>query len=350
MQLTPSYVVTIDSMIRALITSNWQRVAKEAAQVRRIMKVRPSTTRRELLTWLLDTVGIYPEGQGGNIRFDDMAAIEYEIDNLNVGSGLRLTTNEIEDNQLKDYPQVGAMDFAQKWARDRGAEGAYYARNLLFQLIKNGGTALAYDGQPYFSASHPVNPVGPSQGTYSNIITGVPINITPTGTAPQSTYMDALIIQSRNFASALATIASLNFGSFGGTIPRMLKPKIVVAPAALAFTVNQLVGGGGFLTSGMPAEFIAQTDNILRNYAFEEPIIAPELDAISTSNYYIGCEDVLSDEVGAFIFSERKPFELRGYPDTASAQTNRADMWEWTFKGRNVGAYGHPYLFFKCTP
>ena len=344
MEVNPQYIVTIDSTIKAAITSNWQRVTKYAPEVNGVIKKRPSSTRRELITWILDTAGIYPQGVGGNRRYDDMLAIAYEIDNLNVGSGLELTTNEIEDNQLANNPEVGALDYAQKWGRDRGAEAAYFMRKIMFQLIAAGTTATGYDGVPFFSASHPVTPGVASDGTYSNIITGVPISVTPTGSAPQSTQLDGLILSQINFASALAYIAGLTFR--GGT-PRFLKPATLIVPTQLAYTANQLIGGGGFLTSGPAADVMAQTTNVLGNYQFNKPIIAPELNGDPT-HYYIAVEDVLSDEIGALVFSERKPFELRGYPDASSAAQNLSKVWKWDFDGRNVGAYGHPYLLFKC--
>lgn len=338
MQLSPQYIVSIDSMIKALITSNWQRVAAEAQEFGRIMKVRPSTTRRELLTWILDTTGLYPQGQGGNHRYDDMGAVEFEIDNTDVGAALELTTNEIEDNQLARDPKIGAMDYAQKWARDRGAEAAYFPRKGLFNLILAGQTALGYDGLPFFSSQHPVNPLAPTGAVFSNIITGVGIG--------GATTVDGLVAASANFATALSKIRAQKFIN---NTPRFLKPTIVVAPTALEYSVNQLIGGGGLLSGGSPAaDVIAQTTNVLGKWGFQKPIIAPELDGDPTS-YYIGVEDTLSDELGAFIFSDRKPFELRGYPDASSAALNRSKMWEWTFDGRNAFQYGHSYLFYRCT-
>lgn len=351
MQVTPQYIVSIDSMIKTLITSNWQRIANESGDWGRLMKTRPSSTRRELMTFIADTAGIYPQGQGGDVRIDDMSAVEMEVDNVNQGAGLEFTTNELEDNQLARQEKIGAMDYAQKWARDRGAEAAsfpLYGLTGLITATSFGGqpVPLAYDGAAFYGPHH-IDPSANSGPTYTNIITGVGIQITPSGTAPQSTYLDAVILAQRNFASACAQIRAQKF--INGK-SRRLRPAIVVAPAALEYSVNQFIGGGGILSGGSPAaETIGQTSNVMKKWGFQEPIILPELDAISTSTYYIGVEDMVSDELGAFIFSDRKPFELRGYPDASSAELNRSDKWEWSFKGRNAFAYGHPYMFYQCT-
>ena len=277
MQVNPQYIVTIDSMIKTLITSNWQRIAAEAGAWGRLMKTRPSSTRRELFTWITDTAGIYPQGQGGDVRIDDMSAVEMEIDNVNQGAGLEFTTNELEDNQLARDAKIGAMDYAQKWARDRGAEAATFPLYGLIGLITGtsfGGAPvpLAYDGSAYFG-THYVDPSATSGPTYSNIITSVGINITPSGTAPQSTYLDAVILAQRNFASACAQIRAQKF--INGK-SRRLHPAIVVAPAALEYSVNQFIGGGGVLSGGSPAaKTIGQTSNVLRKWGFQEPIILP---------------------------------------------------------------------------
>lgn len=341
MEVTPEYILDINTELSAIITSNWQRVTAEEDAWGRIMKLRPSSSKQEILTWILDTAGIYPQGNGGNIRFDDMAAISTELVNNDFGSGLKLTTNEIEDNQLADKPTVGAMDFAKKWASDRGFESAYFPRKQLFSLIANGNSALAYDGLSFFNSAHPVDPSRPAGPTYSNIITNV--GLQPTVSNPPDN-INALVQASTNFAKALSTIAAQTFTIAG--IPRFLKPKIVACPTTLTYVVRQMIGMAGGASG---ANLLATTSNVFGSYEFEAPISAPELNALSTSTYYIGCEDIISDELGAFIYSERKAFELQGYPDTQSAAQNRSNIWEWHLKGRNGTLYGNPYLFYQCT-
>ena len=74
-----------------------------------------------------------------------------------------------------------------------------------------------------------------------------------------------------------------------------------------------------------------------------------QLNATSSTTYYIGVRDILADELGAFVMSEREAFNLEGYPDTTSAAQNRKKEWEWNFHGRYGFLTGHPYLMFKCT-
>lgn len=331
MKVTPSFLVSFETRISGLITTNWDRVIANLSWDR-LMKTRPSSTKVELLTWLLETAKIYDEGNGGQTRFDDMVAATHQYENFNAGVGLRLTKNEIEDNQLKDNPTVGALDYAGTWAKQVGAASAYWPQQKLVDLITNGKTLGSYDGVPFFSASHPVNPATPSSAVYSNIISAKPINAAPT-----TTEVDALVTAQKNFASALASVRSQKF--ING-VPRYLMPSVVVGPTALAYRLAQLTGG----------DLLSQSTNVLPNeYSFSAPLILPELDA-EPDVYYIGCTDMMADELGAFVFSEREPFSLRTYSPMDEAALNRLDQFEWTLKGRNTALYGHPYLFFRVEP
>lgn len=339
MEFSPEYLVEIDGLIKSLYTSNYDRLLLELAgdgDWSRIMKLRPFDSKRELLTWILDTAGIYPEGEGGQTRFDDMVAVSYEVEVENLGAGLELTTNEIEDNQLKDKPEVGALDFAMKWSKDRAAEAVYHPRENLFSLITNGtaATSVSYDNVPFFSAAHPIDPNNPSGATYSNIITGVPINAATTGGQSEQ---DALLIAGRNFAKARSAVRTQRFI---GNKPRMLRPNIVVCPTQLEFRVNQLMGAG----------MMAATSNIIQqNYKFDAPFVAPELDD-EPDVYYLGVQDMMADELGPFIFNNRKDFQIIGYPNVQSVAQMQQDLWKWLQKGRRGYVYGHPYLFYRCTP
>jgi hypothetical protein len=340
MEVSPNLIVDINTELDFIYTSNWQRVMKHAGAWSRIMKRRPGKGKRELITWLLDTGGIYPQGDGGNTRMDDMTAQTTEIDVSDFGAALELTSNEINDNQWAKDPSISAMDYAKKWARDHGAAAAYFPRGQLFTnliLAASGAGATTYDGLSFFNTGHPIDPSRTFLGTYSNIITGVDISAA-TGS------INDVITAGENFSKALATIAGLTFT--GAAIPRFLVPRIVVHPTNLTYRVRQLLGMGGGASG---AEILSQTSNIFKDYNFEAPIEAPELNGSSPTTYYIGCEDILSDELGAFIMSEREAFEIQGYPDTASAAQNRQRVWQWLQHGRYGFLPGHPYLFFKCT-
>lgn len=328
MKVTPEFIVSFETEIQAIQANNWQRVGAMLTWDK-IMKVRPSATKREILVWMLETARIYPEGNGGNTRFDDMVAATFSYENDNAGAGLKLTKNEIEDNQMANGPAgVGVLDYARKWASDISNAAMFYPEQALYNLIANGTTATGYDGVTFFNAAHPTNPNAPTGGTtYSNIITGVDIRNTP-GT------QDGLVAAQARFATALATVRAARF--LNG-IPRYLKPTALIVPTALQFAAQQMVGAG----------VLGLTTNILTNQNLEV-IVNPLLDGAPTT-YYLAVDDMMSDDLGAFIWSEREPFTLRSYSMLDESALNRRDELEWTMKGRNSAQYGHPYLIYQCT-
>jgi hypothetical protein len=352
-EVSPSLIVTFDTAIKTTFSDTWESVAEAAEDITGVFKIRPGQTRNEYIAFIQDQTGIRDAGQGGNVAYDDVSGVAYKITHTNYNNGLRLTSNEIKDNVWsgEDSGNISAYDFANNKAYQWGAETAVWPRTKFAAMLiaARAGTVTGFDGVNYFATNHPVI-VGSSATTYSNIITGVGLATIPTGTAPLASWQDALITNQQHFATAIATIGAISFGG-AYTMPRFLRPKYVVHPVALTYTVNQLIGGGGFLTSGPPAQFISQTDNVLRNYGpWGGAIPMPELDAAGiTSDYFIVCEQAAKAELGAWFYSELEAFEIRGFPDAASASSNRSDLWEWTVKGRGGAFPGLPWLAYRCT-
>ena len=158
-----------------------------------------------------------------------------------------------------------------------GNAAAYYPEQQLFALIKAGTTQLSYDGVPFFSAAHPLNPNG-GGGTYSNIVTGVSI---ASGLDANPLY-DVALAQT-NFAKALAAVTAQKF--LGG-IPRYLRPTVMFVPTALQYRAEQVTG----------ARTISMGDNVLVNRGIEV-VVNPLLDD-EPNVYYLGVADMLSEDLG----------------------------------------------------
>lgn len=337
MKITPQFIVTFETELKGLVTSNWDRVSANLVWDR-FMKVRPSSTKTEILTWLLETAQIYPEGDGGNKRFDDMVAATMTYENAHAGAALELTRDEIEDNQMKDNPTVGALDYASKWAKDIGAAAAYEPQKQLAKLILNGGTDTCYDGHPFFYASHPINPNG-GGGTYSNLIDTVPIDFAHLS---GSSEQDKLLEARRNLGKAVATVRKARFFN---NVPRYLVPTTLAVRSDEYDYANMVVNAG----------IIGQTSNTSavdpKNPSRRLEVIAmPELDDAAAGTYWIGVEDLLSDELGGFVWSEREAFFMRTFGPMDEAVLARMNLFQWLMDGRNTSLYGHPYMFYQCNP
>lgn len=347
MKVTPTWVATFETNTQSLIQDAWARMSKNLVWDK-FMDVRKSATLRELYFWLLETARINDEQQGGQKRFDDIAALSYEIDNRNSGAGLRLTKNEIEDNVMSGGSLRGmpALDYAASWARQMGGSAGYWPQELFFNLLGAGETATGYDGKAFFAKDHPINPYNTGSGTYSNLL-----NSTAGSTAAtdpnDAIYPGACPIDTTN-ASTLAD-AFTNFGKAVAYIRALKQPNgkprnLVVRYALVGVTeqkrINEILDTK-FYGSGAGA-----TENVVSRYGIE-PVVASELTTMG--EYYLACE-MMAGEGGPFVFQDRDPYVLTSYQPETQAELQRRKEFEWSFDGRNAGAYGHPYLFFKVKP
>lgn len=329
MKITPSWVHTFETNLQTLIQDAWARRRAKLVYDLFVDK-RSSTAGRELIFWLLETARIHREGKGGNKRYDDIAAQYFEIVNEDSGNGLILTKNEINDNQmagaLKGMP---TLDYAANWARQMGGAAACWPEDEFFSLIFSGETKLAYDGVPFFSAAHPINPLaGAGSPTYPNLLTGATYAIDATAAA-------TVDIAAANFARAVAVIETLTQPNGQ---PRNLKVRHAL------FGPNLRKRGTEVLASKYLT--LNNIDNVVSQYGIE-PVISAKI--TSATGYYLACE-IIPGEGGPVIYQEREPYVLSSYLPASTAELQRRKEFEWSFDGRNAIAFGHPYLLFNVKP
>jgi hypothetical protein len=208
---------------------------------------------------------------------------------------------------------------------------------------------VAYDGQIYFSGSHPNNPFDTSAGVYANDFTGAASGSYP-GAVP---IHDAVTVDVAftNLTKAITYVqGALKMPN--GEDPRMLKVARLIVPTALvpraaqltdAKYIAQAATGGGAAAADVQA--------IVSKWGLGEPIEAPELGAAfggSDTTYYLAVEEVLSSEAGALTYTVREPFRVLYHGEMTDAQLARMNELQWMTTGRNVVSYGHPYLLFRC--
>jgi phage major head subunit gpT-like protein len=304
------------------------------------MEVRPSSAGRELIFWLLETARIYPEKQGGNKRYDDMAAMYREIVNENSGAALSLRKNEIQDNQMAGEAMRGmpALDYAANWAKQMGGAKAYWPQQQLFKLILAGETdtyGKAYDEKAFFAEDHPINPVTGRGGDYKNLWTDLPLDVAA-DPEEEVTEADAIAIAAANLNTAVANVMGLTQPNGA---PRFLRPRVLLHGPQLQYRVNQL----------LESRFYNAGENVFTRLGIE-PVCSFELaNADDPSEWYLGVEPV-AGEGAAFVYQDREPYTLTSYTSESQVELNRRKLYEWLFDGRNAAAYGHPYLFHKFKP
>lgn len=361
--VTPTFLFDFESRMSVITENEFARMlASENLWFREITKIRTTGKKREILAWLLSTARIYDAGKtGGDIKFDDMAATFQEYDVVNDSAGLRLTKNQLEDNDGNGF------DFAAQWSAEMGALMAYRPQEKIANLIINGAksTSLAYDGVQFFADAtvnggngHPVNQFRPASGKFFNWMHG----------SASTGYLGALPIDESvsvdtalaNLQKAIAYVASIKMPN--GITPRFLKPRrLMVSPRLVAraqqltnakFIAQPVTGGGG---SG-------DVSMIMSNWGFTQPIEVQEFAGVTLGDgassdlvWYLACEQITSTELGALTYIEREPFAITYYTGSGGgtgvdAVLDRERNLEWHVQGRNVAGFGHPYSLYRFDP
>jgi len=336
--LTPSFVFDLESRMRMIQENEYLRLTSQLWWPA-CTKVLPTQSRREIVTWVLNTAQLEDQGQGGNIAFDNMTILETEYAPKTAGKGLKLRRQQFEDLD------GNGVQLATDWSVQMGAQQAYWPQKQVATLLKNGAlsTSKSYDGEVFFSASHPNNGQNTANGTFANLLTG--------GTAAPIDTSVTADVALNNLGKVFGAVASLKMPN--GSDPRRLRPSAILCspvlyPRAVQLTNARLLaqaaatGGGG-----------ADVEAIIRALGYGQPICCDELAGFeSDTTYFVVCDAMASSQMGAIVYVDREPFSVRYYTGRGGgtgvdAVLDRADELEWHTSGRNAVGYGHPYGIFK---
>lgn len=342
--LTSAFLFDLESNMRVISENTYLALSKDQWWRLAARELTGSSTKKERILWLLET-GFLEYGVEGQTQFMDMATVmtEYEHQYL-TGSGLKMLKSQLEDSD------ANGVAIATKWSRTMGALAANFPQQELARVILS--NPVAYDAVTYFHANaggntgHPIDPTNPGGARFANHFTGAPSANNP-GAVPLNTA--TIDLAQANINRALAYISSIPQPN--GKNPRKLKPTRLFVPPALHYaailaTQSKLIalgsqGGGG-----------GSADVSLVVSAFDlEVVKVPEFASSlggSDTDYYIGCEDV-GGELGAFVYSNREPFNVTYHGPLTDAQLASKREYEWLPHGRSVVGPGHPYLFFKAS-
>lgn len=130
-------VLTRIDQARSKVSSNWSQIAKKIT----------STSRSSLHSRMVDISPIERKGTG--YKFGRLSSMAYELENDDWGTGIEIGVNDIADDLLHLYDE--RLDLLAKRIEQFPDDG-------IFQLLKDGLTALCIDGQPFFSDTHYADP------------------------------------------------------------------------------------------------------------------------------------------------------------------------------------------------
>jgi phage major head subunit gpT-like protein len=117
----------------------------------------PSTTKEERMGWLNKIPGV--REWVGDRQLNNLSEADYTIKNKSWEDTIKVDRDHIEDDNLGVYkPQIAEL----------GDAAAAHREQLIFGAYKNGFTTNCFNGQPYFSTSHPVLDANGSVTTFAN--------------------------------------------------------------------------------------------------------------------------------------------------------------------------------------
>lgn len=364
--VTPEFLFDFESNMQALTEREYDRLIQNLWW-QKVAKVRPSSSKKEVIAWLLSTAMIKDQGKGGNVNFDELVSLTTEYVNGNSGTGLKLKRDQLEDADGK------GLEYAAQWAGDIGAYMAYWPQKQVAKAILNGETGLAYDGQAFFkgwnssahTGRHPYNPFDTALGGYANVFTGSADSgsgYNYPGACPidDSVTLDNAVI---NLSKAIAYIGSIKMPN--GEDPRMLVPRVLMGPPRMTPRLQQLTKAKVIAQAAASGGGGADVEAIVHAWGFQEPVEVQEFGANfsykmpdgstvtgSDTTAYLLVEQLTSSQLGALTYVEREPFNITYYTGNGGgtgvdAIIDRARELEWHCQGRNITGYGHPFLLFK---
>lgn len=223
----------------------------------KVAMVVPSTTRENTYGWL----GQIPTLREwvGSREIQSLIAHSYTIKNKNFELTVEVPVNDIADDQYGIFtPLISEMGMSAKKHPD----------TLIFDLLGKGFTEKCYDGENFFSASHPI---GKGNGVQSN-----------TGNK---------VLSAESYAEAMAQMMTIK-GEHGK--PLNIVPDLLVVAPQNAAVARQLLF----------ADFILGTANVHKDTC--DLLVAPEL-ADHGSQWYLLCS---KRYVKPLVFQERERGKL----------------------------------------
>jgi hypothetical protein len=336
--ITPAFLYDLETNMKLVSAQEYQRL-NDNLWWTQIAKTVTSGSKKERVSWLLDTARIQSTGKGGgNLEFEDVVSQTTEYEHENAAAGLK-----IKKEQLEDLDGNG-VEIASHWSRQIGAYAAYWPQKMLAKAILANPTA--YDNKAFFAVDHPVNPFNPSAGTYANLFTGASSGIYPGALKIDTSVTVDVAIQ--NLAKIIAYVASLKMPN--GEDPRFLVLDKLFIPPNLAARAQQITNAKFIAQAAGSAAGSADIEAVIRNFGMGQPIVCPELQSAfggSDTDFYVGMREMTSNPLGAFVYSNREPFSVVYHGPMTDAQLARIREFQWMTEGRNTVMAGHPYLLFK---
>ena len=304
MEITSNAMRTLEDRFQKLFNNDWA-IAQENAWWDQLATEKPSGGKTEIYQFLMTTFSLkaLPNGQ---MVYSNLVTQAFEATNEKRGGGIELDAADIADDEF---------EFAADWAGQAGSAIALAPQDLITDLILAGETANGYDGVPFFSDAHPINPAVNGSDTYDNLVTGAALSTS-------------------TFAAGVGLMKSYKMPNGKN---RNLRPSLLVVPPSLEKVGLEIT----------QARFISATDNLLATSNGIGLLVIPELEDEPGSWYLASQAPKAGTGINPFIYQLRQPYAMKSFTNMDDARLSEIDKFQWHIRGRDAAVYGHPFQMIK---
>lgn len=277
----------------------------------------PSNTKQNVYSWLAELPGLRKwigSKMVRNIQVRTYALVNDDWED----------TYDIDRNDVKD-------DIANTLGRHielLGDAGSRWGDDIVTDQLIAGTTTPCFDGSNFFAAAHPVDMDDTSQGTYSNLLTTLPLT-------------------KANYNTAFAAMQSYK-GESGK--PLEIQPTVLMVGPSQREIAMQIVN------AGLIAQGIQGVDGTPPNVAgagvtnvFQGEILLivnPRLVADTAGAWYL----FSTDRVKPLIFQQREAPHPVQMIDPSNPVVFNQRKWTYSVEARGAAGVGLPFLAIKATP
>lgn len=272
----------------------------------------PSTTAENRYAWMSRIPKL--RKWLGERMVHDVAMNMYSLRNDPFEDTLGIDRYSIEDDNLGGFKGMAAA---------LGEAAALWPQQLLATALKNGAAAsvLAWDGQPFFNASHPVSVVGQATGTFSNLFTSLPLT-------------------AANYETARANMMTY-LGEDGESLG--IVPTHLIVPPALGPTARRIVEAEVVSAVFGSNTAAAGVSNVNKGTA--KVLEIPELNTDPTTWYLAD----LSKGLKPLIFQMRDAPVFEQLTSPTDPNVFHHNKYLYGVRARGNAGVSLPFLMAKCT-
>lgn len=311
MEYTPANIGLLFQQINTRFNAVY---ATAPTAFQRIATEMPSASEMNVYAWM-DLLDSKMRVWYGERYVTNLVSRGYVLTNLLFELTMEVPRTKIEDDQYGLY--VRRMDFL-------GRQGKVWPDDQCFAALINGGaaTSLCYDGLPFWSNAHLIDPSGVTAGTQSNDL--------------------GLALTGANFATALATGKAYKgrdnvpLGTFNNG-----RPLLACGPT-LEKTARDLVSANFFSPAATygAAAANAPSDNTFNGAA---ELLVTQWITSSTAWYLID----QSFGLAPIVWQQRLPPTVQTRTADSDEPVFTRDQLQWGLRARGVAGYTLPFLAIR---